>query len=58
MIAMVLCWGIGRAVGSVAQTALDHQLEVYRQEHPLPKLIVQQDDTDGATAEQGEALTA
>jgi len=33
---MILCWGIGLAFGSIAQSAVDDQIHQFKQDNPLP----------------------
>lgn len=37
MVAMLLCWPVGWAVGNVACHTVDRHIERYKQEHPIPE---------------------
>ncbi len=54
LVAMFVCWFIGMLVGSLAQHAVDGEIEKYKQRRPLPSGNPD-DDEDEESDEPGES---
>ncbi len=45
---MLMCWPVGYAIGRIGQRVVDHNIETYKAQHPIPADMPPDTDQDQA----------